>query len=142
MDHDCFDDLTRTLTTSMSRRQALKLLGGSLAGGLLAFLGVGEAAADDTCKRNGKTCKNDDQCCGDLICVVAGARTNSPKKNSATCQEPASTCVPLYAPCPTGCTGSAGGLPCAGCCGDPDETGGGGLCYSAYAAGCGSVPCC
>ena len=41
MDHNRFDDLTRTLATSTSRRQALKLLGG----GLLAALVPGSAFA-------------------------------------------------------------------------------------------------
>jgi hypothetical protein len=65
LDYERFDDLTRTLATTTTRRQALKLLGGSLAGGLLAFLGVGEAGAngDTDCKQNGKTCKKDRQCC-------------------------------------------------------------------------------
>jgi hypothetical protein len=59
-----FDDLARGLASGMSRREALKLLGGGLAGGLLVFLGVGRAAADPPgCKRNGKHCKRDEQCC-------------------------------------------------------------------------------
>lgn len=41
MDHNRFDDLTRTLATSTSRRQALKLLGG----GLLAALVPGSSLA-------------------------------------------------------------------------------------------------
>jgi hypothetical protein len=41
MDQNRFDDLTRTLATSTSRRQALKLLGG----GLLAALIPGSALA-------------------------------------------------------------------------------------------------
>src|SRR3712207_4230881 len=64
MDHERFDDLTRALATGMSRRQALKSLAGGAAGGLLAFLGVGKAAAAPPgCKRNGKKCKEDTQCC-------------------------------------------------------------------------------
>ena len=67
MDHDRFDDLTRALATTTTRRQFLKTLAGGVAGGLLAFLGVGEAAANDNdnddCKRNGKKCKKNKQCC-------------------------------------------------------------------------------
>ena len=44
MANDRFDDLARGFASGMSRRQALKLLGGSLAGGWLAFLGVGTFA--------------------------------------------------------------------------------------------------
>ena len=40
-----FDEFSKTLGKSTSRREALKLLGGGLAGGLLAALGVGSAAA-------------------------------------------------------------------------------------------------
>jgi hypothetical protein len=43
MEYQWFDDLTRTLAAGVSRRQGLRLLGSSLAGGLLAFLGVGIA---------------------------------------------------------------------------------------------------
>jgi hypothetical protein len=54
MDPHRFDDLTRALATTPSRRQFLKTLAGGAAGGLLAFLGVGEAAAAPPgCKGNG-----------------------------------------------------------------------------------------
>src|SRR5690242_92327 len=75
MDHDRFDDLTRALATTRSRRQFLKTLAGGAAGGLLALLGVGEAVADDLCKPLGKKCKKSKQCCSGNctggICVVA-----------------------------------------------------------------------
>jgi hypothetical protein len=39
-------------------------MGAALVGGTLASLGIGEAAADPIgCKRSGKKCKNDEQCC-------------------------------------------------------------------------------
>jgi hypothetical protein len=59
------DELARGLATGMmSRRRVLKVLGGSLAGGLLAVFGVGGGvAAADECKRNGKKCKKNSQCC-------------------------------------------------------------------------------
>ena len=63
MNQDRFDDLTRTLASTTSRRTVLKTLAGSAAGGLLAFLGLGEAAADDTCKPLGKKCNKSSQCC-------------------------------------------------------------------------------
>jgi hypothetical protein len=52
MDHDRFDDLTRTLATGMSRRQALKLLGSSLLAGLLprqVLAGGGNSACAKFC---------------------------------------------------------------------------------------------
>src|SRR5690349_11237197 len=45
MDHNRFDDLTRALATSMSRRQALKLLGGSILGAMFAAFGGSTAQA-------------------------------------------------------------------------------------------------
>ncbi len=63
MNQDRFDDLARTLASTTSRRTVLKTLAGSAAGGLLALLGVGEVAADDTCKPAGKKCNKHAQCC-------------------------------------------------------------------------------
>ncbi len=57
MDSNRFDDLARSLAHGTSRRQALKLLGGSLAGGLLAALvSPIPSAAPIGCKANGKKC--------------------------------------------------------------------------------------
>ena len=85
MNDERFDALTRTLAAGVSRRQVLKYLGGSLTGGLLAFLGVREAAADAPgCKRNGKTCRRDDQCCSGA-CI------------DGTCQT--FVCRELFEPC-------------------------------------------
>src|SRR5215217_1323031 len=60
-----FDELASGLANgTLSRGKALKLMGAALAGGALASLGIGEAAADRPgCKRNGKACKSDTQCC-------------------------------------------------------------------------------
>jgi hypothetical protein len=60
-----FDELARALASGeLSRRKALRLMGAALVGGTLASLGIREAAADPPgCKRNGKHCKNDEQCC-------------------------------------------------------------------------------
>jgi hypothetical protein len=78
-----FDELTRGLASgSISRGKALRLMGAALVGGTLASLGIdGEAgAAPPGCKRAGKNCTRDTQCCGSLVCP------------SGTCQTP----------CPTG----------------------------------------
>ena len=67
-----FDDLARGLAdVSVTRGKALRLMGAALVGGTLASLGMGgEAAADPPgCKRNGKHCTRDAQCCGSLVCV-------------------------------------------------------------------------
>ena len=58
-----FDELARGLASGeLSRRKALRLMGAALVGGTLASLGIGEAAADP-CKRAGKACKKNSQCC-------------------------------------------------------------------------------
>jgi hypothetical protein len=105
MDQNRFDDLTRALARGTSRRQALKLLGGGLAGSLLAFLGVGEAAADD-CKRNGKACKKNKQCC------------------SGNCAN--GFCAPLCPPCDA-CSTCSGGT-CVSSCGSGETCDPTGIC--------------
>src|SRR5215216_398264 len=73
-----FDELARGLADgSITRGKALRLMGAALVGGTLASLGIGEAGADPPgCKRAGKHCTRDTQCCGSLVCV------------SGTCQTP------------------------------------------------------
>jgi hypothetical protein len=60
-----FDELASGLASgSISRGRALKLMGAALVGGTLASLGIGEAAAEaGGCKRTGKACKENSQCC-------------------------------------------------------------------------------
>jgi hypothetical protein len=61
-----FDELTRGLASgSVTRGKALRLMGAAVVGGALASLGIdGEAAAaPGGCKRNGKHCTRNDQCC-------------------------------------------------------------------------------
>src|SRR5215216_3063011 len=76
-----FDELARGLADgSLTRGKALRLMGAALVGGTLGSLGIGEAAADRPgCKRAGKNCTRDTQCCGSLVCV------------SGTCQTPTTT---------------------------------------------------
>jgi|SRR5215208_1883612 hypothetical protein len=58
-----FDQLAKGLSNgTLSRGKALKLLGAALVGGTLASLGIGEAAAA-RCKRDGRACKKNSQCC-------------------------------------------------------------------------------
>jgi len=61
-----FDELARGLASgSVSRRKALRLMGAALVGGTMASLGLGGVAGADPpgCKRAGKRCKKDKQCC-------------------------------------------------------------------------------
>ena len=45
MDQERFDQIARTLASGQSRRDVLKGLTGTAVGGLLATIGIGEAAA-------------------------------------------------------------------------------------------------
>jgi hypothetical protein len=76
-----FDELARGLADgSITRGKALRLMGAALVGGSLASLGIREAAGDPPgCKRLGKNCTRDTQCCGNLVCP------------SGTCQTPTTT---------------------------------------------------
>jgi hypothetical protein len=60
-----FDELASGLASgSITRGKALRLMGAALVGGALASVGIGEAAADPIgCKRSGKKCKKNSQCC-------------------------------------------------------------------------------
>jgi hypothetical protein len=74
-----FDELTRTLASSTSRRQTIKAIFASALGGALAFGGLGTALATG-CIPSGKPipCKYNSDCCshvcrfsstaGDLYC--------------------------------------------------------------------------
>jgi hypothetical protein len=76
-----FDELARGLADgSITRGKALRLMGAALVGGSLGSLGIREAGADRPgCKRIGKNCTRNDQCCGNLVCL------------SGTCQTPTAT---------------------------------------------------
>ena len=60
-----FDELASGLASgSLTRGKAFRLMGAALVGGTLTSFGMGEAGADPPgCKRNGKKCKKDSQCC-------------------------------------------------------------------------------
>jgi hypothetical protein len=99
-----FDDLARGLADgSVTRGKALRLMGAALVGGALGSLGIREAAADQ-CKRNGKACKKDKQCCSGncssgtcaAACVsVGGACTADDECCSGACFIPGGGfCVP------------------------------------------------
>jgi hypothetical protein len=100
-----FDELARGLASGkLSRGKALKFMGAALVGGALASLGLsGEAAADPPgCKRNGKKCKKDEQCC------------------SRTCLDGTCAIAPTAEPCPSGRVLLSTGT-CAIPCDDPAD---------------------
>ena len=69
MESNKFDELTKTLATSTSRRQALKTLAATALGGLLGASSIGTAfAASPTCVSGGHRCTSTSQCCPGLSC--------------------------------------------------------------------------
>lgn len=128
-DHS-FDELTRGLASgSISRGKALRLMGAALVGGALASVGIGEASADD-CKRNGKRCKKDKQCC-------------SGNCEGGTCADAPPTCGSINAPC-NGNTDCCSGRCASGVCAEPCPSGRVLLSNGTCALACGSAtdpPC-
>src|SRR5215211_524233 len=134
-----FDELARGLADgSLTRGKALRLMGAALVGGTLGSLGIGEASADAPgCKRNGKHCTRNTQCCGNLVCVSGTCQEAQTTTTTTTPTISTSTtpmCIPLgIGPCndPDQCCGLSaceGGTCCASgnqvcnadseCCGD------------------------
>jgi hypothetical protein len=87
-----FDELTRGLASGdISRGKALRLMGAALVGGTLASLGIGEAAADPPgCKRAGKRCKEDEQCCSGTC--ESGTCAAACVANGGTCSTSTDCC--------------------------------------------------
>jgi hypothetical protein len=67
-----FDELTKAMVQSVTRRAALKKFGVGLAGMALACFGLGQKAEaqNKNCLPTGIYCKHDEQCCS-RICFWA-----------------------------------------------------------------------
>lgn len=61
MDSERFDDFIRAFAMSPSRRTILRSLGGGVSAALIGTLGYRQAAA--ACKKDGKKCDKDKDCC-------------------------------------------------------------------------------
>jgi len=66
MDATRFDDLTKALATSTSRRAALKTIAATTIGGILGLAGMGTAFAK--CQNFRHACGNNTQCCSNVCC--------------------------------------------------------------------------
>lgn len=102
-----FEDLSRALATGVSRRQAVKLMGGAVAGSVLAVMHLGRAeAAPSTCAVFcGKTAFNSGpahaqclqackQCGGDVQSLCQGPTGVTCCQNGTVCGPVTRTCVP------------------------------------------------
>jgi hypothetical protein len=87
---DRFDELAKAAATTTSRRQVLKLLGGSFAGALFAggFLGSHARAAGNDCLPSGSLCKVNGDCCKtpDVLGNESSCCCRSPKQPSTVGQ--------------------------------------------------------
>jgi hypothetical protein len=65
-----FDDVARAVAGATSRRQALRVLGSCLAGGILTLAGAAraDAAPERRCRRVGEKCKQSTDCCVGTCC--------------------------------------------------------------------------
>ena len=118
-----FDDLARGLADgSITRGKALRLMGAALVGGALGSVGIGEASADPPgCKRNGKHCTRNEQCCSGYCsggsCQAQTTTTTTTTSTTSTSTTPG--CMPLGGTCGSNgecCTGRCASDTCAEPC--------------------------
>jgi len=141
MDPTRFDEFTRTLATTTSRRHAFRALAATAVGGIFGLGQIDDALAKKRkCRSNGKDCNNDHQCCSgncdsNGVCV-APCRANSKgcTADSQCCSGNCNnsfggtgTCVAPCLPNTRNCT--ADNQCCSGNCNNPP--GGTGTCQPA-----------
>src|SRR5690348_11604460 len=69
MNPSTFEDFTKALASSASRRQALKTIAATTLGGILGLGGIGTAFGAPKCHRQGTGCDTTSQCCSPLVCT-------------------------------------------------------------------------
>ena len=114
MDGSHFDEFTRRLATTGSRRRALRAMAGMGSGLLLVLTGRGAAA--DTCKAATKACLKSGQCCSGN-CAPALGKGSTSKSSSICCPAGQVQLANGRCGCPAGgCVCPAGQIDCgAGC---------------------------
>ena len=126
-----FDDLARGLADgTLTRGKALRLMGAAVVGSTLGSLGIGgEASADPIgCKRNGKNCTRNDQCCSRNCsggsCRAQTTTTTTTSSTTSTTTTPTTTtststtpgCAPDGVPCSSGTPCCSGNCSNGTCC--------------------------
>ena len=107
MDRNRFDIITRELTTTNSRRAALKALTAVGLGLAVARLGSSPAVAKGK-KSLSARCKKSDECKGSLVCQKANAENGCFPATEKRC------CVKLGGSCNDGCDCCGVGVICNG----------------------------
>ena len=132
MEPSKFDELTKALATSTSRRQALKAIAATTIGSILGLAGIGTAFAK--CHNAGHNCEENSTCCSHLCCIAAGQTEGVCCDTGKVCQN--GKCV---TPCTSnGGTCSVGTDCCSGNCSNGVCCGSGqvGLCNGTCATPC------
>ncbi len=118
MDGFHFDDFTRSLSTTTSRRQALKLLAGAGVGSVMTLVGArGASAEPGRCRTEGTVCREHTECCSGfcdprtLRCACSPGSNVCP--STGACVEP---CGPNEVFNPTTCQCECPGAVCGGVC--------------------------
>jgi hypothetical protein len=93
-----FDEMTKAMSMTTSRRQALKLLVTTSAGGMLALVGAGGAKGilPGRCRNNGTVCRQHLECCSEFC---------DPLTLQCACSPGAELC-PSSDTCVPACTGT------------------------------------
>jgi hypothetical protein len=133
MDAERFDGLTRAVAGGATRRRALRLAGGGLAGALLAAAGLGDRAPRALAQRLYPGPPH----CDELYarCFAASVEACGPRPPYSgspefpawfACSAEQGDCIHAQRVCPTHCTPGEGA--CSGCGGDGG--GNGGICIA------------
>lgn len=77
MSDDRFDELSKALAKTTTRRQAVKVVGATALAGALSLVGAREAGAQGRCKKNGSPCRTDYECCS-FFCPPGTGRCACP----------------------------------------------------------------
>src|SRR5215471_8237473 len=103
-----FDELTKSLAQSATRREALKKFGIGLAGMALACFGLAQRAEAGNCIATGSPCRHSAPCCSDycgsngycackpsgMVCTSDGQCCTGRCDSNGVC-----ACVPVGSPC-------------------------------------------
>lgn len=113
MDGQRFDTLVRTLATSRSRRSLIRTALATVTAGLGTALGMAEASAGD-CKRAGKQCKKNSQCCSG-VCSPPSNSTSTAGSDSVCC-DPEPNAVTCDGQCGDVVNNCGQVIQCQACC--------------------------
>lgn len=81
MDSKRFDSMSKFVGSGANRRRVLRgLLGGGFAGAVALLADNERASAQPGCRRAGRRCEGNQECCPGLVCTQVG--------NNARCSPP------------------------------------------------------